>query len=349
MLKVKMFMVFILVFASYLVAYEEEEQRSLTPIKLMVHAKNFSLQLTYQIPSNNEYDKKTLVHIKLGTIALVKKKSKEVLKSVDGKKELKKELVDMINSNLENSNVTTIYYSKFLLKSKEISNMTSNVTSKKSDLSRIKIDKKSLALKKYRASYKFLLKEKKIDTTSEKYQNALFEAEDATRLDPSKSKYWINYAMLLLPLENVQEAQVSAEVAAKIAYSLNKKNDEKVNMILLQSYINQFDFIKASEVIKELLEKEPVLINNLYISDTFVSIYAFSGELEDGIDYLASLISKHPSYYGAIIAEIKLHKINKTTDNVDDLKDNLKFIYKKYRKRLTSDVSSTIKTILEDS
>lgn len=204
---------------------------------------------------------------------------------------------------------------------------------------------------------KYLENTKQIDIKSKKFQKALFYAEELTQTNPNKSENWINYATLLLYIKDVQDAQMTAEVAAKIAISLKPKNEIKAYMILLQSYINQFDFDSAILTINALLDKEPILINYLPIADTFVNIYAFSGDLESGIGYLDSILLRHPSSYGALVANIKLQKQdlknsvykNDVRNNIVELKKDLSFIYKKFKHKLSPDMEHAIKSLLEAS
>jgi tetratricopeptide (TPR) repeat protein len=203
----------------------------------------------------------------------------------------------------------------------------------------------------------YLKNTKKVDIQSKKFQQALFDAEEMTKLEPNKSENWLYYGTLLLYLQNVQDAQISAEVAANIAIILNPKDTIKAYMILLQSYINQFDFDSAILTITKLLNKNPILINYLPLTDTFVSIYTFDGDMENGIAYLDNLLLKHPSFYGAIVANIKLQKQelknslykNDIRNNIFELQKDLVFIYKKLKHKLSPDMKHTIQFLLEAS
>lgn len=335
MLRVKAVVLSIFLFISFLDAKEDY-----LSINLTIPGKGFFLNLSYKVPLNDKEiakcDEYTIARIEISTMSLIGEKSINYLESSKGRKELKKELLTIISNKIKNSNAQKIYFTKFKITPREVKPSQKTVTKYKP-----KIDKKSEAKKNYKYSYNFLKTTKHINIKSKEYQKALFNAENATKLDPNKSKYWINYAMLLLYLQDVQDAQISAEVAAQIALSLNPKNSDKANMILLQSYINQFDFSNAISLMRDILNKEPILINNLAISESFVSIYAFSGEVEDGIEYLAGLLNKHPTHYGAIIAKIKLHQIElKSAPNTDEITQKINSLEK--------DLNS-IKSILEAS
>ena len=214
---------------------------------------------------------------------------------------------------------------------------------------------KSLHVEKSVPTKEYLKNNKNIDITSKKYKKALFNAEEATNMVPNKSENWIDYATLLLYMTNVQDAQISAEVAAKIALSLDENSFDEAHMILLQSHVNQFDFSNAILTMDSLLEKEPILLNHLPLVGTFVKIYAFGGEVERGIAYLDNFLIRYPSSYGAIIANIKLHKIElKSSSNrsdiynkIDELKADLKYIYRSSKNGSLSKVQADIESVWE--
>ena len=202
--------------------------------------------------------------------------------------------------------------------------------------------RKSLAATRYQYAKEFLQNTKYIDIKSQEYNKALLYSESATKLDSSKSEYWLTYATLLLALQNVQDAQITAEIASEIALDLDSKNYTKSKMILLQSFINQLQFHKAMQTMEDILHQEPVLMNHPKFIDAYISAYVISGEIEEGMDRLHFFLLEHPSSYGAMIASVKLYEIGKkdlaydkkAKQNVVELKEQLKSIYKKFKTKL---------------
>lgn len=218
------------------------------------------------------------------------------------------------------------------------------------------IGKKSLASMRYKYASEYLKSKKNIDIKDQAYHKALLYAESSVQLDSTNSEYWLVYATLLLALENVPDAQVSAQIAAEIALDIEPKNYTKAKIILLQSYVNQLQFHKANEIIDEILKNEPILMNHPAFIDSYIASHLISSEVEDGIDKLHYFLIKYPSSYGAMIAQIKLYQMAKHNlvyekeidQKIAKLKKDLKVIYEKFHSKLSFEVTQYIQEIFNE-
>ena len=213
--------------------------------------------------------------------------------------------------------------------------------------------RKALAATRHQYAHAFLEKTKVIDIREAGFSKALLYAESATRLDPSVSAYWLVYALLLTEMPDMQNAQIAAEGAAKTALGLNP-GDNRAKMVLLQSYVNQFQFHQAMEIINEILASDPILMNHPTMIYAYLSCYAFAGEPSDGSDYLHGFLLLHPANYGAMIAQVKLYQMQMRDGfdvkglkrDIQKMKKDLARIRARYGKKISPGILVYLESIL---
>jgi hypothetical protein len=183
----------------------------------------------------------------------------------------------------------------------------------------------------------------------------LIDAEQAAKVDPDNGRKWLEYAILLLSLADVEEAQYTAEAAAEIAAVCSLELEFSANMVRLQAMVNRLDFAAAARLVRKMVQADGIVINQIDILNSYVAIHALGGELEAGKAQLQWVLTRDASYYGAHVALIELLKVEAEqhphlrediSKQIANHRTLLAEIIKKFSQRLEPQMRAYIKSLM---
>lgn len=161
----------------------------------------------------------------------------------------------------------------------------------------------------------------------------LIEAEAAAKNDPGNAENWIAYARKLLHLPRVFDAQVTAETAALIAMETDSSLTDTANLIRLQAMVNRLEFDQAARLGRQIIDKDPIFINQMDFLNAYISSHALAGDIEAAITQVYALIIQEPSLYGGHAAMIELLRIQRQEQPFDSAR--IAALISDHRKKLT--------------
>lgn len=206
----------------------------------------------------------------------------------------------------------------------------------------------------YYIAYDYIKTTKSIDILSKEYKEALLSSEKAVKLDSSNVEYLQTYAVLLLQMKSVPDAQIMALESLDMAIEISPNND-KLKLLRIQALFNQEDYHATITYIKKVLEKKPVYINHAWLINIYLASSILVGDIENSVSYMQTQINIHPENYGAHITALilyntleKEYSTNFIRQQQLIIKGQLKRVYKKYQHRLDDSIKKYIENLLKD-
>jgi len=205
----------------------------------------------------------------------------------------------------------------------------------------------------YYIAYDYIKNAKSIDILSKEYKEALLASENAVKLDSSNVEYLQTYAILLLQMKMVPDAQIMALESLNMAIDISPDND-KLKLLHIQALFNQEDYHATITHIKKVLENKPIYINYGWLINIYLTSSILVGDIENSVSYMQTQINIHPENYGAHITALVLYNTLENEYSTDFIKQQqliikaqLKRIYTKYQHRLDDSIKKYIENLLK--